>query len=245
MGSINNYWQQAAENIAKLEVFADPFPYSDAVGILPDLFYDMMTAHLPETEAFIFPCEHKGVSFGCEDPRCIIDFDVGLGLENLTNAQRDFWLTVTSAENTMLVTNALLSRFHDHLDLSVVARSAKGFGVQPKWLLSRSLPGFELPPHEDTHRKMLAALFYLPTADRESELGTILIRPKRKTIRQHPTNGGRFHPDDFIDVRQLPFRRNGFLAFPRSANSFHRVAPLPPDSKPRDILMFNIMFAHL
>jgi len=246
MGDIGEFWRQTIEKISSLPVSTDPYAHISTYDTVPAPLYDQMTTNLPETEAYVFPCDYKQVSFGCEDPRCVIDFDSGVGVKNFSVDQRAFWDELTSKENSMLLTNCLIEKFKPYLDFSAVAGSAdKKISLLPKWMLARSLPGFELPPHEDINQKLVAALFYLPTEERETGYGTIMLRPKGTEIREHPTNGERYHPDDFEDAGGMEFRRNGFFAFARTPYSFHRVGRLPENTPKRDVLMFNIMFAGL
>ena len=111
-----------------------------------------------------------------------------------------------------------------------------------KWLLSRDLAGYELPPHVDVRQKLVAGLFYLPDTGQESPYGTTILTPKPHRA-DSLSSDDRYYREDFDVAVQVPFHANSFLAFVRSDRSFHGVDKVGPEVTQRNILMFNVNIA--
>lgn len=243
MVSIAESWQKVIASIGELEVETEPYAHVIAQGLLPDDFYADMVARLPTTEEYVFMHDERGRDYGEENLRCVIDFYTGAGAEQLPPEKHDYWHEVTSMDYAMPLAHALIQKFQPflHIEPEILARGGGG-QVFPKWLLTRSLPGYGLGPHPDSARKLLAALFYLPPDDSMTGHGTVILKPNVDEPRDHPTQRGRFHTDDFDVEAKAPFAPNTFLAFARTPDSYHMLDPIGADVTHRDALMFNIMF---
>lgn len=117
----------------------------------------------------------------------------------------------------------------------------KKFGVEDTGdlvedlLLVRDLPGYSIPPHTDSPRKVITVLFYLPKDDSQLHEGTCLFECKEKSF---TCETGVHHSfDDFDEFYKAPFKPNSMLAFKRTDNSFHGVRS---SSSVRNVLLYNI-----
>ena len=82
--------------------------------------------------------------------------------------------------------------------------------------------GFELLPHTDSAAKAATVLTYFASDDDPEYLGTVLFAAKDPAISD--PGGRRFIPFDHFELaKQVPFRPNLSVAFPRSDRSFHGV----------------------
>ena len=101
-------------------------------------------------------------------------------------------------------------------------------------LLVRDLPGYSIPPHTDSLKKVITVLIYLPEKEIENE-GTSIYVPKQKG---YTDTTGRHHSfEEFEKVKTMPFKPNSAFIFARTDNSFHGVTP---SKHIRNVLLYNI-----
>lgn len=104
-------------------------------------------------------------------------------------------------------------------------------------LLIKDHEGYAIPPHTDSLRKVISALFYLPQDNSIEHEGTSIYIPKEAGF---ICKEGRHHKfDDFEKVWTAPFRPNSCLIFARTNNSFHGVETTN-SSVERNVLLYNI-----
>lgn len=99
-------------------------------------------------------------------------------------------------------------------------------------LLVKDLPGYSIPPHTDSLKKVITVLIYLndiPNA------GTSIYVPKQKGYTDITGKHHRF--EDFDKVKTMPFKGNSAFIFARTDDSFHGVEPC---NQVRDVLLYNI-----
>jgi len=102
-------------------------------------------------------------------------------------------------------------------------------------LLVRDLPGYSIPPHTDSLRKVITVLIYLPENKSMEQEGTSIFTPKKDGFTCQMGQHHKF--EDFDKVRTMPFRPNSMFAFARTNNSFHGVEP---SRHVRNVLLYNI-----
>ena len=102
-------------------------------------------------------------------------------------------------------------------------------------ILVRDLPGYSIPPHTDSVKKVITVLIYLPEDNSMEEEGTSIYRPKKDGF--ICKDGRHYNFDDFDKVKTMPFRPNSMFAFARTDNSFHGVSP---SKCIRNVLLYNI-----
>jgi len=102
-------------------------------------------------------------------------------------------------------------------------------------LLVRDLPGYAIPPHTDSTRKVITVLIYLPQDDTIQQEGTSIFTPKENGFTCK--TGRHYSFDDFDKVKTMPFKPNSMFAFARTGNSFHGVEPSQHE---RNVLLYNI-----
>lgn len=104
-------------------------------------------------------------------------------------------------------------------------------------LLIKDYEGYQIPPHTDSTKKVISALFYLPEDSSIEHEGTAIYVPKEKGF---TCNVGVHHNfDDFEKVWTAPFKPNSCLIFARTENSFHGVE-ITDSSIERNVLLYNI-----
>jgi hypothetical protein len=112
--------------------------------------------------------------------------------------------------------------------------------------------GAYLPPHTDSPIVLMKALIYLsPPTEDDPRLDTLLYEPKDPEGRI----GALGEPADFTvesykhevaenhrQVGRVRYRPNRLLAFVRTVNSLHGLAPLPDECAPRYIIAAHFKF---
>lgn len=111
----------------------------------------------------------------------------------------------------------------------------KDQGFVEDLILVRDLPGYAIPPHTDSTRKVITALIYLPQNDEHITEGTSIYIPKKKGFTCK--DGRHYNFEDFDKVKTMPFKPNSAFIFARTDNSFHGVEPCEHQ---RDVLLYNI-----
>lgn len=125
------------------------------------------------------------------------------------------------------------------LDGSFKKALLKKFGIEDRnfvedLLLVRDLPGYSIPPHTDSLRKVITVLIYLPEVELPNA-GTSMYVPKEKGF---TCDIGVHHPfEKFDKVKTMSFKSNAAFVFARTSESFHGVEP---SKQVRDVLLYNI-----
>lgn len=120
------------------------------------------------------------------------------------------------------------------------ANLLKEFGIKDEdfvedILLVRDLPGYQIPPHTDSLKKVITVLIYLPEDDSFQGEGTSIYEPKEKGFTCK--TGRHYDFKDFNKVKTMPFKPNSAFIFARTDNSFHGVEPC---EHVRNVLLYNI-----
>jgi len=228
-------WAQIVENIKATTVAKEPFPHILARKILPDTVYQEIIDHLPPIDCYRFTGQESGEVAGTKTTRGTLDFTADSDLGRLPPNLLDFWQAMMAAGPLNRLTEVLLEKF------GILSNLTARPNLKARWQLTRDTGGYELPVHIDMPRKLITAMFYLPTEAHESVHGTSLFRLKAETPRPHPSRPNRFVREDFKTVIQVPFARNTMTAFIRTDDSYHGVDSIGDDAPQRDILTLNLM----
>ncbi len=98
-------------------------------------------------------------------------------------------------------------------------------GMYPIPVLTRDIPGYQIPPHPDTRWKGITVQLYLPDEDSRSHIGTI------------------FHerlPDGSLPKRtQMKFSPNTGYAFAVGDDTWHSAETVGPEVKTRDSILLT------
>ena len=240
---MNDHWASVRERIDAAQVQQDPFAFIQVDKVFPPDLYQGLLDHLPDRTAYDFSTAADYAVMGNETRRGAIRFDDPADADRMPPALQSFWRGVIDPAHTNQLVQSLINKFRPHLEVPADAvRPGEPLNIYGKWLISRDLPGYELPPHLDVRQKLVAGLFYLPRPEHESPYGTTLLSPKpgREAALAETDRHAR---EDFDVALQLPFRANTFFAFVRTDRSFHGVDTVGPESPQRDILMFNVNIA--
>ena len=236
-------WQHVEAKITAAVVELSPFALIRVDNVFPADFYELIVGQLPDNSAYDFSIAEDYAVIGNEARRGALRLDVPANVSQLSAPSKDFWQKVTGLGITQRLTQTLIGKFGAHLEVPAEAVQAdQPVNIFGKWLLSRDLAGYELPPHVDVRQKLVAGLFYLPDRGQESSYGTTILTPKPH--RADSLSGyDRYYREDFDVAVQVPFHANSFLAFVRSDRSFHGVDKVGPEVTQRNILMFNVNIA--
>ena len=99
---------------------------------------------------------------------------------------------------------------------------------------------YNLGAHTDSVNKFVTFLFYIPSDNNLSNIGTSLYKPivdidsnKHRHFTTEQTK------QNFIKVKTCPFVPNSLFLFPRTKSSFHGVEEVNIEQKERNLLLLN------
>lgn len=202
----------------------DPFAFIEIQRIFPGATYAAMLAALPDARHYR-PLWGRHNENRLPDGRCTrLKFELlGEYVMHLPPAQRALWAAVGAALRDRRIRDAFVERFAPALQRRFGA-SFRGVGLMPLPTLIRDFPGYTIPIHPDTPRKVLTVQFYLPADERSAHVGTVFHARK---------DGG------FARARQMRFVPNSGYAFPVMPESFHSVDRLDDSVSERNSLMLT------
>jgi FkbM family methyltransferase len=201
--------QFLVDKISNSILHTEPFPYFFVEDIFPQEIYDKMVENFPEE---------------------YVEIEKSRGLKGYP--KRFTAKAWDEIEETLMnggLKDAILERFNDG-----IAEQIEGDFAQDV-LLIRDKKGYSIPPHTDTPKKVVSALFYLPKDFKHLTDGTNIYLPKEKGFTCK--KGVHYTFDKFKKVKGFPYKPNALLVFLRTDNSFHGVAPSKGD---RDVLLYNL-----
>jgi len=201
---------------------SEPFAYLEIERVFPAALYAEMLASLPDAR-FYRPLWGRHNENRLPDGRCSrLKFELlSEYLMHLPAAQRALWSRVAHARRDERIRSAFVDRFATPLE----RRFGAGFrtvGLMPLPTLIRDFPGYSIPVHPDTGRKVMTVQFYLPADERSAHVGTVFHGPRA---------GGHAR------VRQMRFVPNSGYAFAVMPESFHSVDRLDDSVVERNSLM--------
>ena len=145
-------------------------------------------------------------------------------VRGLPPEKRAVWDVVGRA----LCTQAVKQAFVQRLAPGLRRRFGAGFGevgMYPIPVLTRDIPGYQIPPHPDTRWKGITVQLYLPRDDSTSHIGTIFHERR---------------PDGSLPKRtQMKFSPNTGYAFAVGNDTWHSADTVGPEVKTRDSILLT------
>ena len=114
----------------------------------------------------------------------------------------------------------------------------QGLKIVPRLELYHDKTHYSIGPHTDHPIKVVNLLFYLPSDDNQSHLGTSIYVPKESTFKCE----GFSHYDfaGFNEVKTIDYKPNSLFCFCKTDDSFHGVKPITQHNVDRRIM--NLCF---
>lgn len=151
-------------------------------------------------------------------------------IARLPPPMRATWRAVAQAAAAPAVIEALRGRFAAAMS-QTSGRPAAQLRLRPYLTLFRDLGGYRIAIHPDSPRKAITLQLYLPTDDAQLHLGTLFHRR---------TAAGGAGDGEYALVHAMRFAPNSGYAFAVTPTSFHSVAPMRADDRPRNSLMLIV-----
>ena len=151
---------------------------------------------------------------------------------------KDFSLILNDAG----VQQAWLHRFSGPLS-SRQPKFEKNSRIYSRQLLTIDGSSYAILPHTDTVDKLVTILIYLPKVEnlQNQHLGTLLLQKSNTSLNVKVFGKQRANWEDFIVVKQAPFKPNLALAFSACDESWHAVHEVGKMKEPRISLQTFLM----
>ena len=210
--------QSVAEHFARrlldAQVKREPYEHVYIENVFPLWYYDLLLAELPEDQSY------TDRTF---DNRAMTR---QASLAKLGPFWHDLTRWMLSRECLVPIMDLFSTLDHN--------RGGLGFDLR----LVRDSRGYCIKPHTDIKAKAMSLLFYLPSDNERSEIGTRVYVPKEKGFTSDGTR--RYEFAEFDSIYTAPFLPNSMFGFPRSDVSFHGVPPI--EVTRRDVLLLNAYY---
>jgi hypothetical protein len=200
-----------------------PFYHLTFDRVFPDDLYNTMLTAMPNAS------DYRPMSGRSKDLVDGVHTRVKIDLfpeyvRGLPAEKRAVWDVVGRALCSQRVKQAFVQRLAPGLRRRFGAAYAK-VGMYPIPILTRDIPGYQIPPHPDTRWKGITVQLYLPGDDATSHIGTI------------------FHerlPDGSLPKRkQMKFLPNSGYAFAVGDDTWHSADTVGPEVKSRDSILLT------
>ena len=148
-----------------------------------------------------------------------------------------FWHKLHADLGSQEVKNVLFEKFKPDL-IKRFGNLLPALKIVPCLELYHDFTHYSIGPHTDHPIKVINLLFYLPSDESQSHLGTSIYHPLDKSF----TCEGYTHRDfkNFEKISTAPFLPNSLFCFCKSNTSFHGVEPISDPNISRRIL--NLCF---
>ncbi len=210
-----------------------PFPHAFVSNAFPDPYYSDMLRHFPAADALV----SNGEAGRGNQLQARFVFEIKEKyLNSLPEPQREFWSDFRAWILGEKLRASILNRFSEQIEKRFPqSRSTDFYGDA---VLVEDHTTHSMGPHTDHPRKAVTLLFYLPSDQSQSHMGTSIFVPKDRTFE---CSGLAHHSlDQFDQVCDFPFVPNALFMFAKTGNSFHGVAPVKDSDARRRLLMLNI-----
>ena len=203
---------------------AKPFDHIYMEGLFSPAYYRRLLEHLPETRRYR-ELTHRDAMQGDGHSARREFYLFSEHIMLLPAAQRRFWLELSRVLRSRALQDAFKQKFRVPLERRF-GRSVERLSFYPVPILLRDLSGYRIGIHGDGLRKAITVQFYLPHADSQAHLGTIL----------HEGRDG----DAAQRTKALAFRPAAGYAFPVLRHeSWHSVARTSDADGERNSLMLT------
>lgn len=225
--------RQLVSVIEAMPLATDPFDHLVLQQPLPPRDYPTLLAALPP-DRFYRELRHSDALL--PDGRSArLQFPLlPANIARLPPPQRATWRAVAQAAAAPAVIEALRGRFAAALS-QASGRPAAQLRLRPYLTLFRDLGGYRIAIHPDSPRKAITLQLYLPADDAQLHLGTLFHRRNAAGGARASAGDG-----DYTLVHAMRFAPNSGYAFAVTPTSFHSVAPMRADDRPRNSLMLIV-----
>jgi hypothetical protein len=209
-----------------------PYPHLYIENAFPDDVYTTILQNLPAREE-LAPIAQKRPVTGYEE-RFVMCFDDD-SLSEINEKRREVWLALRHAFMGGLVGTVTMAKFASYVRQRFNDPSKVDF--YNELLLVQDNTNYSIGPHTDSPRKVITALFYLPSDNSQEKLGTSIYLPKQPFT----CPGDRHHKfDNFTRLKTMPFKPNSAFFFFKSDTSFHGVEKIVQEKTRRWVLLYDI-----
>ena len=236
--------------IEKSELFDYPFAHKFIENIFPIEIYNKLLKSLPD-KSFYVPITETGlVSKNYSPERFVIDLEPK-NLEVLQNEIKSFFKNLIQ----ILISPELFSIISSQLHLAIndviknfTEKQKRDYGTDniefvAFFQLVKDLTKFSLGAHTDAPDKFFSFLFFLPSNDSLSKIGTTVYNKSQKGLTYDKRHYSKEETKKlFVPFKTYPFIPNSLLIFLRSNNSFHGVEEINIMQEERNVLLLNYFF---
>ena len=223
--AIENLSRFVASSVQAGCASAAPFYHLILDRVFPDDVYNAMLAAMPMAADYR-PMSGRSKGHDLADgthTRVKIDLFPEY-VRGLPSEKRAVWDVVGRALCTQAVKQAFVQRLAPGLRRRFGADFGE-VGMYPIPVLTRDIPGYEIPPHPDTRWKGITVQLYLPRDDSTSHIGTIFHERQ---------------PDGSLPKRtQMKFSPNTGYAFAVGDDTWHSADTVGPEVKTRDSILLT------
>ncbi len=221
--------------IANATIWPYPFPHIFVRDVFPGEFYEEILRRLPPKDMFTTLKSLGRVGSEYPDTRFVLPFTPN-HFTGIAEPFGSFWREVAGWMLGGDFGSKILPKFAQFLTLRFGDLNRTQFYDEA--LLVQDYTTYSLGPHTDSPIKVLSFLYYLPSDESQSHLGTTIYAPKDP---QFLCPGGPHHPFElFRRVYTMPYLPNSLFAFLKTDNSFHGVEPVTGAEVRRDLLLYDI-----
>jgi len=213
-----------AKSVEAARAVEGPFYHLEFDRVFPEDVYKSMLAALP-VYADYRPMHGRSKQRDAMGASTRVKIDLfPENIRHLPSAKRTVWNVVGKALCSEPVKNA----FRRRLAPAMGRRFGPGLaevGMFPIPILTRDIPGYEIPPHTDTHWKGITVQLYLPPDEAHTNIGTI--------FHEELPGGG------LAKKMQMRFAPNTGYAFAVDKDTWHSADIVGPEVTTRDSILLT------
>ena len=182
--------------------------------------------------------------------RFVIDLEPK-NLEVLQNEKKSFFknlIQILLSPELFSITSSDFRLAIDDAIKNFTEKQKQNFGTDnfeftARVMLVKDFTKYSLDTHTDSVSKFITFIFYLPSNDSLSKIGTTLYDKSQKNLTYDKIYYSKEEAKKlFVPAKTCPFIPNSLLIFPRSNNSFHGVEEINTMREERDLLFLNYFF---
>ncbi len=203
----NSIQEHLVESVFQSTLVEEPFPHIRITNCFAEETYEAMLEQLPAESHYQFLMHRDAQRADGTSTRRLFELTKS-NLRDLPPEQLEIWAPISQALTSREMQAAIYSKLGDELAsrFEISKPEVDKIVSVPKPALCRDVEGYRIAPHCDTMRKIVTLQFYLPEADAQSDLGTMLYERR---------------DDEFICVKTIPFEKNSAYAFVPHKRSWH------------------------
>jgi hypothetical protein len=225
----NNYFRNIISNatahfknqISQTELNLDPFPYVYVKDVFPTELYQQILDHIPENNKLKTLHELGRVTANYSEKRKAMPLDTqGVSVLNKTRSHK-LWLSISDWIASPEFQDVITQKFRSFLSSRFQDQKPK---LSTSSFFISDQVGYELGPHTDAAWKVITLLFYLPSDNSLSHLGTSVYKHINPDF--ECTGESHYNRSEFKLCKTCEFLPNTMFGFFRTSTSFHGVEPL-------------------